>query len=57
MKKSILNNIKYNVIHNNFERREKDEKKSEIFMMKNETNIDTLKFIQRFRNIFVNIVI
>jgi hypothetical protein len=26
-------------------------------MMKNETNIDTLKFIQQFRNIFVNVVV
>jgi hypothetical protein len=28
MKKSILNNIEYNVVHNDFERREKDERKS-----------------------------
>jgi hypothetical protein len=43
MKKSILNNIEYNVIHNDFERKKMN--KSEIFMMNNEINIDTLKFI------------
>jgi hypothetical protein len=28
MKKSILNNIEYNVIHSDFERKKKDEKKA-----------------------------